>query len=194
MSTKLTKVLVATHPVTIVAIAVLAIVSAILLAVLVVLLVTAAYFAVGYLLGRLLWNQLNPPPKTANKPLAKPELLLVCSVEDGLAIMDGAKTTDEVEFKPVVIIQETAAAAGWTAEEPPIGKPVFQGTQSIDENGKGEVIDTAPPPKRKRPVNLEREGRLVKAVIMVHDGHSLTRAAKLAGVSRNTLRARLNKG
>jgi helix-turn-helix, Psq domain len=220
---KTVRVLVYTHPMVIFGAAALILVALAAVVVLVVAAVVAVYACVLFIVGESLWRQMSPPkPKKwlvtnladlqprpvlalgfhdIGERVSWPEEirgkdLLACDFDEGLAVMDGEKRLQDVEFTPLKLNQ-TESPYGWTHIDLPT-EPTPTAVLGHDEHGKGEIIDMTPADlpissTLVKKANENREAKLTKAIDLVQAGESIRKAAKLAGVSESTLRGHIKR-
>ena len=221
---KMVRALVFTHPMVIFGAAALILVALAAVVVLAVVAVIVVYAGVLFVVGEALWRQMSPPKKKWEvtnlaglqpRPVlalgfhdfgersAWPEEirgkdLLACDFDEGLAVMDGEKRLEDVEFRPLKLNQ-TEGPYGWTHIDLPT-EPTPTAVLGHDENGKGEFIDVTPadlpiPSTLVEKANRseDREAKLTKAIDLVQAGESIRKAAKLAGVSESRLRGHIKK-
>jgi hypothetical protein len=239
---KTVRALVYTHPAFILGAAAIILVALAAVVVLVVVAVVAVYTSVLFVVGESLWQQMSPPKKKwvvinladlqsrpvlalgfhdFDEPPAWPEEiygkdLLACDFDDGLAVMDGKKRTEDVEFTPLKLIQ-TESPYGWTNLDLPT-EPTPTAVLGHDEHGKGEIIDltnylqqeehTKPTQlvltalsanrittaaRKQKSEKIDWPVVLQAAKSQLAAGQSLRAVARDLGVPESTLRSRLKK-
>jgi hypothetical protein len=238
---KTVRVLVYTHPMVIFGAAALILVALVAVVVLVVAAVMAVYASVLFVVGESLWRQMSPPkPKkwlvtNLSELLPRPVLalgfhdfgervswpeeirgddLLACDFDDGLAVMDGEKRLEGVEFGPLKLNQ-AEGLYGWTSLDLPT-EPTPTAVLGHDEHGKGEIIvvtpdlqqeeHTTPKPlvltapsanrittatRKRKPVDWP--ALLQAARSQLAAGQTLRAVARDLGVPESTLRNRIKK-
>ena len=220
---KTVRALVYTHPAFILGAAALILVALAAVVILAFLAVMAVYASVLFVVGESLWRQMSPPkPKKwlvtnlselqrrpvlalgihdFGESLAWPEQirgkdLLACDFDEGLAVMDGEKRLQDVEFTPLKLNQ-TEGPYGWTQIDLPT-EPTPTALYAHDEHGKGEIIDMTPADlpisaTLVKKANENREAKLALAIDLVLGGTPIRKAANATGVGESTLRSRLKK-
>ena len=234
---KTVRALVYTHPVFIAGVALLTLAALVL----VVVGVIAVYAAVLYFVARSLWHEMNPPKRqklvVTDLPVAElvhpvlslgyedlgeylswPENeakdLLACDFDEGQAVMDRKKRTEDVEFRPLKLIQ-AEGPYGWTSLDLPT-EPTPTAVLGHDEHGKGEIIVVTPDleqeehttpkplvltaPSANRVTTIDRQRKpvdwpalLQAARSQLAAGQTLRAVARDLGVPESTLRNRIKK-